>query len=74
MAKQLSPVEFREAACRARADLLTVLTLIHAAFDLHESKGCPADVETCTSVDSRIDSLLILARDRAAEAIDTLDF
>ncbi len=65
----------RESAGKCRYELFQVLSLIHAAFDLAEGGGNLADaMPGMTSPESRLLSLLILAQDKTAAAVENLDF
>ncbi|MGC4395165.1 hypothetical protein [Hydrogenophaga sp. T2] len=65
----------RESAGKCKDELFQTLALIHAAFDLAEGGGNLVDTKLgMTSPNSRLLSLLILAQDKAAAAVDQLDF
>lgn len=68
-----SSMDLKDAVRESMSEMFVVLSLIHAVFDLRESGGCLSDIEKLTSVDARINTLLILARDQMAQAIDRLD-
>jgi hypothetical protein len=62
------------AALSPIATALDALTLIHAAVDLSQSGGCLSDAEgNLTDVSSRLDALLIMARDKMVEIVRFLD-
>ncbi len=72
-AQELAQV--RESAGKCQYELFQALALIHAAFDLAEGGGNLADARLgMTTPDARVLSLLILARDKTAAAVDHLDF
>lgn len=69
-----TPNAVEEALSNGLAEMFQVLTLIHAVYDLHE-KGDSSigDLSGLTTVNSRISSLLLLARDKTACAIRAID-
>lgn len=66
--------QVKDSAGDSKQELFEVLSLIHAAFDLSDSGGNLADVNKMTDADSRLRSLLLMARDKTASAINHLDF
>lgn len=73
--KHLERMEkLEEGASESSTKMFEVLTLIHAIFDLNNSPdaGGLSDAPGLTDKISRMDSLLIMARDRAAAAIEAL--
>lgn len=51
---------------------LEAMTLILAAGDLNERGPCLEDVDACTDWQSRVTSLLLMARDKIAQAIKAM--
>lgn len=67
--------QVKDSAGAAKHELFQALAVIHAAFDLAEDGGTLNDVTgNLTSSDSRLQSLLIMARDKTAAALNNLDF
>lgn len=66
--------QVKDSAGNSKQELFDVLSLIHAAFDLSDSGGNLADVNKVTDAASRLRSLLLIARDKTASAINHLDF
>jgi hypothetical protein len=64
----------REAAGTANSKMFEVLTLIHAIFDLQSAADETGltDAPGLTDRTSRMESLLIMAQDKTAAALDAL--
>lgn len=67
--------QVKEAAGDSKDELFQVLALIHAAFDLAAGGGNLMDADqTLTDATSRLQSLLVQARDKTVGAINHLGF
>lgn len=63
----------REAIEAASSELMGVLTLIHAAYDLSSTGGNLVDVGLMTSAESRLNDMLLMTRDRVVKSLELLD-
>lgn len=63
----------RETVEAASSELMGVLTLIHAAYDLSSTGGNLVDVGLMTSAESRLNDMLLMTRDRVVKSLELLD-